>query len=131
MKKLFCMILICVSVALTFVSCSKEENLMDKVLTNVDNTRWLATYGSESYELTFKNGMYTFTHYGNQSVSGTYTQNNLDIQFEEKRIITYTVLILRNGKISQSSFMEVPMYYDPNFSDKTIAYTLKFTPIEF
>lgn len=121
----------CVSVVLTLASCSQEENLMDKVLTNVDNTRWLATHGSESYELIFKNGMYTFTHYGNHSVTGTYTQNKLDIQFEEKRIITYTVLILKSGKISQSSIMEIPMYYDPNFSDETIAYTLKFTPVEY
>lgn len=118
-------------IGLLYTGCSKdEETLMDKVLTNVDNTTWLATYESESFELTFKDGQYTFTHQGNTSVSGTYSQNKTDIKFQEKKIITYTVLIIKDGKISPSGFMEIPMYYDQNFSDKDIAYTLKFTPIK-
>ncbi|MBQ2844093.1 MAG: hypothetical protein IJE69_07570 [Alistipes sp.] len=130
MKKIFYLMLLCATMGF-LNSCEKsEENQTDKVLTDVDGTRWLAVNDDDSFELSFDNGRYTLScvYDGRRSgISGTYSQNNRKIQFEEKDFITYTYQRLKTGEISQyGSSITVPVYNN-NLVSKDVDYILKFT----
>lgn len=132
MKKVFNpFILLCTAIALFLTAaCSEEETLMDKVLSDVNNTKWLAVNDSESYELTFKDGIYTLKYNGQIAASGSYTQSQRNITFQQKQFVTYSIMTLKEGEISESSFMQVPVYYAHSYAENEIAFTLKFTPVE-
>lgn len=132
MKKVFNpFILLCTAIVLFMTAaCSEEETLMDKVLSDVNNTKWLAVNDSESYELTFKDGIYTLKYNGQIAASGSYTQSQRNITFQQKQFVTYSIMTLKEGEISESSFMQVPVYYAHSYAENEIAFTLKFTPVE-
>ena len=116
-------------------SCSKEEeNLFDKVQSDVSNIQWLATDGADCYELTFSNDKYTLkydlSNGDSYQVTGAYSQNKSLITFQEKQFTTYSIMTLKTGEITKASFMNVPVYYDHSYADTDIAFTLKFTPVE-
>ena len=117
---------------LVFTGCSEdeEETPMDKVLTNVEGSKWSAVHNGGYFNLSFKNGHYTLTYdYGgtSSSVIGTYNQNGRSLKFEENNFITYTIQKIKTGEISEyGSSMTVPVY-DDNYISKEIDYTLKFT----
>lgn len=115
-------------------SCSKEENLFDKVQSDVSNTKWLAVNGADSYELTFSNDKYTLEYNlsngDNYQVNGTYSQNKNLITFQEKQFIIYSIMTLKTGEITKAGFMNVPVYYDHSYAETDIVFTLKFTPVE-
>ena len=132
MKKCFYLMLLCATMLMMF-SCEKEEETsMDRVLKDVNGSKWLAIDGNDSFELTFNNGRYLLSYVYDGSrggISGIYSQNNRKIQFEEKDFITYTFQRLKTGEISQyGSNMTVPVYNN-NYVSKDVDYILKFTLI--
>lgn len=128
MKKILLLMMLCATTVLMY-SCGKEESLMDKVLTNVDGSTWFTVEDGDVFELSFDDGQYTLScvydgRYYN--VSGSYSQNNRKIQFEEKQFVTYTIQKLKTGEISQYGTTLVVPVYDDNLVSKDIAYTLEF-----
>ena len=131
MKTKILSLMLTIASCVCFFSCSEDETPMDKVLTNVEGSKWITVSNSVSYELYFKNGYYTLDYISDHesySIMGTYTQDNLKISFEKKPFITYTILAFKDGEISQSgTSMQVPVYYDHSYAETDIAETLRFT----
>ena len=130
MRKIFYVMLLSAAMGL-MCSCEKEEeSLLDRVTTEVNGTTWKAIKDNDTFELSFNNGKYILSciYDGRHSgASGTYTQNDRKIKFEENDFITYTFQRLKTGEISQyGSNMTVPVY-DNNLVSKDVAYTLRFT----
>lgn len=127
------LMLLCVTVVLSFIACSNDEaSLVDRVLSDVGDTKWLAVNGGDSYELKFEEGRYTLDYTlsdgKSYSITGTYSQNNREIIFQHKPFITYSIVTLKNGEISEyGSSITVPVFYDHSYADRDIAFTLKFT----
>lgn len=136
MRKLLNLMMICVTVLMSFMACSNdEESLTDRVLSDVNNSRWLAVDGADSYELKFSDGIYILkcdlSNGRTFSVTESYSQNGRNITFQRKPFATYSFMTLKDGEISEyGSRMTVPVYYDHNYAGTDIAFTLQFTPVE-
>ena len=124
-KTLFATLIVATTLILS--SCQKDS-ITDRVKRNVDDSEWSTTYYGNQYYLTFDDGEYelSYTYDGRrESIEGRYTQNGVNITFQEIVFYTSTSQKLKKGIISQiGSTMVVPVY-DSTTGD--ISYTLDFS----
>ena len=126
--------LVAIVSAALFSSCQEEEMPWEKAQRDVNGTEWV-TVGDDSentiYNMTFENGKYTIKYTslsGSGRITGNYTQNGANIQFEKKTMVTYGFFFIETGEIKTNK-MNVPLYMDNYWSDKEFRETLEFTLI--